>query len=251
MKNNQKFVSLLTAGLLLNLLHMAVEPTIAQSTSNSSDSLSPVLFKPPPDDAKPQDTAGAGSRGQCPQDVTSDTLTNQPSLMALVPPTNYGLTLAAHPTFWVYLPKTSAKQVVLIFREEGTQYYSETFIPISSAPGVISVTPSQDSPALEVGKNYQWALVLMCGEVLDPNDPILMSWVRRVAPSQSTFDQLDQTTPLEQAVWYGKQGIWYDALTALAQVKRSQPNNKILADIWAKFLESAGLGVVSTEPLRF
>lgn len=118
MVNYQQLLNLITVGLLL----LGAESAIAQSTGNSSastdDSTTQVLFKPPPDDKKPDSTTGAGSRRdwQCPQDSTShtttDTLSNNPSLMALVPTTNYGLTLAERQTFWVYLPKTSAKQVV-------------------------------------------------------------------------------------------------------------------------------------------
>lgn len=101
--------------------------------------------------------------------------------MALVPTTNYGWTLEERPTFWVYLPQTSAKQVVLSLKEEGIQHHSQTFLPITGALGIIGIKPSDESPALEVGKNYQWAVVLVCGERPSPNDPAIASVVRRVA----------------------------------------------------------------------
>lgn len=255
MLNNQKLLNLIAVGLLL----VGGESAIAQSTGNSSDakkdSITQVLFKPPADDKKPDNTSGAGSRHdwQCPQDsgshATTDTPSNKPSLMALVPITNYGLTLAERPTFWVYLPKTSAKQVVLSLREEGTRHHSQTFLPITGEPGAIGIKLSDNSPPLEVNKNYQWAVVLVCGEKPGPNDPAIASWVRRIAAPEPHNSNLYQKTALEQAYWYGKQGIWYDAVTALAQERRSQPANKALAGIWANFLKQAGLKAIPTETL--
>lgn len=246
MLNNRYFLNLITVGLLL----IGAESAIAQPPANSStrrDLSTRVFFTPPPDDKQPARTAGAGSRsGQCPQDATVPTA-NTPPLMALVPTTNRGLTLAERPTFWVNLPKTSAKQIVLSLREEGNRHHSQTFTRITGEPGVIAIKPSDGSPLLEVGKTYQWAVVLVCGERPNPNDPAIASWVRRIALPQPT----NPGTALQQAAWYGERGIWYDALDSLAEARRSQSNNQALIDIWTEFLNSAGLEAIAREPLQF
>jgi hypothetical protein len=167
--------------------------------------------------------------------------------MSLVPTTNFGLTTAERPNFSIYLPATSATQVVLSIKEEGGTHHSQTLVPITGTSGIISLQPNPDSPPLEVGKTYQWAVVLVCGERPSPNDPAIASWVRRIAPPQPT----NQGTALEQAAWYGEQSIWYDALNSLVEVRRSQPDNQDLINIWADFLSSGGLKEISTEPLRF
>lgn len=253
MLNNQRLLNLMTVGLLL----LGTAPTIAQSTTNPSATtdriFTRVLFKPPPNDKKPGKTEAAGSRngGQCPQDATPANSPHSPStlssMMALVPSTNFGLTMAKRPILSIYLPETSAKQLVLSIREEGTTHHSQTFVPITGASSIISLQPNPDSPPLELGKNYQWAVVLVCGERPSPNDPAIASWIRRVALSEPT----NQGTALEQAAWYGEQGIWYDALNSLVEVRRSQPQNQDLIDIWAEFLESGGLKAVAAEPLQF
>ncbi|MEA5537007.1 DUF928 domain-containing protein [Crocosphaera sp. XPORK-15E] len=260
MLNNQRLLNLMTVGLLL----LGTVPTIAQPTSNPSTRqnrrLTRVLFKPPPDDPKPEQTRGAGSRhdGQCAGDATPTNLakisSEGSSMVPLVPTTNTGLTIAERPTFFVYIPETSAKQVVLSIRENGTKHHSQTFVPITGESGIISLRPSPDSSPLEVGKAYQWAVVLVCGQRPNPNDPAIASWVRRV-PLSAT---IKQGSALEQAAWYGEQGIWYDALTSLVQAKRSrryplrgeQPNNQDLTDIWIQFLESGGLNAIATKPLQ-
>ncbi|WP_013324737.1 DUF928 domain-containing protein [Gloeothece verrucosa] len=234
-----------------------------QSSTNRIDHqptinpITQVSFTPPPKEGKPDKTTGAGSRqdGQCPQDLTQfttpDTSSSKLSLAALVPNSNYGLTGAERPTFLVYLPKTSAKQIVLSIKEEGIKHYSQTFLPITQSAGIIKIKPSDDTPPLQVNKNYQWAVVLVCGERPGPNDPMIASWVRRVDLPNSTSQQLAEKTPLMQAAWYGNQGIWYDSLVALAQARQVQSHQYSMTQIWANFLTSVGLESFSNEKLQF
>jgi Domain of Unknown Function (DUF928) len=218
-----------------------------------------VLFTPPLTDKKPIKTLGAGSRGgkcmqissvEAPSDrsVNASNASAQPPLMALMPVANTGLTLSEHPSFWVYVPKTPAKRAVLSLRENGSKLHSQTVFDISEMPGIMSLSLPQSAPALEVGKTYQWAVTLICGEKPNPNDPVIVSWVRRIASAPSA--QSTTPTPLEQAAVYARHGIWFDALTALAQARRAQPNQPELQTTWADFLASAGLQSIATEPLR-
>lgn len=254
MLNNQRLINLMTVGLLI----LSTAPSMAQSTDNPSATtdrtLRRVEFVPPSDEKKPEErTTGGGSRqdGQCLQDATSAALANSPSsqssLMLLVPPTNFGLTTAERPKLWIDSSPTSARQVVLSIRESGTIHHSQTFIPITGESGMIALQPDSDSPSLEVGKTYQWSVVLVCGEKPSPNDPALKTWVRRVDSPKP----INQGSALEQAAWYGEQGIWHDALNSLIEAWRSQPDNQDLIVIWADFLESGGLKEIANEPLQF
>ncbi len=247
MLNQQYLLNLTTISLVL----LPITPVIAQPASNPSGTESEglstgVLFKPPPEDQKPEHTRGAGSRNdqQCSQDIFSSNKPNAPltqtSLIPLVPSSNWGLTTAKHPTFWINLPETSAQQIVLSIREEGRTFHSQTFISIAGKSGLIAVQSSQDSPPLELDKSYQWAVVLICGNQPNPNDPAVASWIKRVTITEPNH----LGTPLEKVAWYGENGIWYDAVTALMEVRQSQPNNQNIRDIWAKFLES---GEVNSE----
>ena len=252
MQNNTRLLNLMTVGLLV----IGTAPGIAQSTTNLSPTihrtLNRVLFKPPPEDKKPEHTIAAGSRGRCPQDdiITANLVNSQSSqnnLIALVPSNSLGLTISEHPILWIYLPETSAKQVVLSIQEEGKIHHSKTYIPITGSSGIVSLRPSPNSPPLEVGKNYRWSVVLVCGQKETMNDPGIASWVRRVDLTQPT----NHGTVLEQASWYGEQGIWYDALTSVVEAERSQPHNQDLFKIRANFLQSAGLEMISTQPVQF
>ncbi len=253
MLNNQWLLNLMTVGLLV----LGTTSTFAQSATNpsarSNRKLSRVLFKPPSDDKKPDQTAEAGSRHPIPclQGATSTTLVNssssQNSLMPLVPTTNLGLTTAEKPKLWIYLPETSARQVVFSIREEGTIHHSKTVIPITGSSGIISLQPNQNSLPLKIRKNYKLSVVLVCGEKPGPNDPARDVWVRRVESSES----INQRSALEQAAWYARQGIWYDALNFLIQARQSQPQNQDIIGIWANFLKSGGLNAIANEPVQF
>lgn len=232
------------------------ELAIAQSFNLNSfvtqDSIPTILFNPPPDEEQPDKTTGAGSRDdrQCSQDAqnySAQTESQQPALQALVPKDNYGLTFSERPTFWVYIPKTSAKQIVLSIKEEGIKHHAQIFLPITGVSGIIGLTPSEDSKSLEIGKNYQWAVVMVCGDQPSPNDPVITAWVKRVAQSQQIDSSLNL---LEQAIRYGKKGMWYDALTALAQARQLQPEDSKLIRSWAELLSSVELKAIATKPLQ-
>lgn len=241
--NVQAWLTLIVTSLLLTAIGSArpAVPGIAQ----------PILFKPPPEDGTPSTTRGAGSRDnrRCAQDSSAISLnqaSEKLSLTALVPGDHSGLTRSARPTFWVYVPQTSARQIVLSIRQ-GNQPHAQRFVPITGQAGVIGIQATEDSPPLEVGKTYQWAIVLVCGDRPSPNDPTVTALIRR---EQST--EPINSNALQQASRYGEQGIWYDALTTLAEAKRSQPNNAELDKTWTSFLTqpSVGLGAIATEPLR-
>jgi hypothetical protein len=244
------------------LANTAVPGTV-QSSNRRSDRTSPLIaqifFKPPP--GEPRTDRGAGSRDnrQCPQDATTDATADatttqaagKPTFTALVPSNDDNLTWSARPTFWVYVPKTSARQVVLSIKQ-GNQFHSQRFLPITGESGIIGIRAADATP-LDVGKSYQWAIVLVCGDRPNPNDPVVTGWVRREQPMESLSSQsLSSQTALQQAARYSERGVWYDALTTLAEAKRSQPNNPEFAKTWTDFLSQSavGLGAIATEPLR-
>ncbi|WP_199295853.1 DUF928 domain-containing protein [Trichocoleus sp. FACHB-591] len=225
------------------------------STPNSESSrkvIPQVLFKPS-GTGNPPPTRGAGSRNDraCLQDSSenlSDLSARPQPLTALVPGNQVGLTWAERPTFWVYLPETSARQMVLSVKGESTGQHSQRFLPITGEAGIVGIQFDQNAAPLKVGKSYQWAVVLVCGDRPSPNDPFVTAWIQRVAPAQASNNQ---QSAVERAAWYGEKGAWYDALTVLAEVWRSQPNDSTLAKIWADFLAqpSVGLGAIANEPV--
>ena len=183
-----------------------------------------VLFQPPPEDEQPDSTEGAASRqaSKCGTGYleSQDAIGDRPNLTAIVPQDNFGLTVAERPQFWVNIPETSAQQAFLSIRQEDNTPHWQQSVDLTGEAGIIGIQLAEDAPALETGKNYQWAIVLVCGDRPSPNDPVTVSWIKRVESPQ--IDVAEKPTKgLEQAATYAKQGIWYDALNILIAERSS------------------------------
>jgi len=191
------------------------------------------IFKPPKE-GKPDNSSGAGSRSE--QKCPGDTVSNPP-FTAIVPRDTVGLTVAAYPRFWVYIPPTSAKRAVLTLQRK--TYQVQSSVNLTGKGEIVGLTAKETAPPLEIGQTYQWAVVLVCGDQPSPNDPVVKAQVRRV--SLSTPAPLgDQLTVAE---WYGERGIWYDTLNALAESPKSES--------WLELLNSVGLGQIATQPRHY
>jgi Domain of Unknown Function (DUF928) len=204
-----------------------------------------VPFEPPAREA-PKRTTGGGSRdeGQC---LKASSKTNS-SVSPLLPHTNMGLTLEARPTIFVYVPKTSAREAFFSLQDEDKNHHHQMSVQLPSHGGVIGIQLPYDAPALQVGKNYKWSLVTICGQALEPDNPQVSGWVRRVTPNDS-LTALKSTEPLESAIQLAKKGVWYDTLSLFAQLRQERPNDSNLAQHWHELLYSVGLGAIATEPV--
>ena len=205
-----------------------------------------VTFKPPGDQAPTQSTGGASrDGGQCFSNATKTSA----SVTPLMPNTNHGLTLAERPTLFVHVPQTTAKEAFFSLQDEQSNEHYQTTLLLPDKPGVIGVKVPDDAPALQTGKNYKWSLVIVCDEELEPDSPGVSGWIRRVEPNPSLVNQTKLAASLESTSKLAEAGIWYDALSTLAQLRRSQPENQTLTKDWQELLKSVGLDAIATEPL--
>lgn len=160
----------------------------------------------PPGDKAPKSTENGSARDELHCRAGESTLT------ALMPPGNYGLTTQEQPSVFVQASSISAQRVVLAFQTENGEDYRQAMLPlppVRSATGKMEIwqfrLPAELGP-LTVGPNYRWSLAFICGDYLEPSDPMLSGWVQRVAANPAQ----QQTT--QQRL---QQGYWYDVLTIL------------------------------------
>jgi Domain of Unknown Function (DUF928) len=210
-----------------------------------------------PGDSSPPDTAGGGSRGeiwfetQTPEElipVTEVGMQGQGTPMrAVLPPSQYGQTVSARPTFFVYMPQTLSQEVFFSVQDEQGKTLYHTRLNMSGQGGVVSVTLPDNAPELEIGKNYLWFFApIQPGEILRPDNAATVGWVKRV---EAASDRESFSSAIEQASAYAKEGIWYDTLSVLAQAQRSQPDNAALVQEWKELLEQVGLEAIATQPI--
>ena len=212
-------------------------------------------------------TGGGGTRGSCFKNQQNQE--DKMPLTGLMPrnslthrPVNQTLTVAANPTFFVYVPETttlSAEELVFaefsVSDDQDNEVYKTTFplptvlssdVPSSSVstPGIVKLSlPANVS--LETGKNYRWVFQLVCEKA--NADPVFGQYVegriQRTELSSDLKTKIEQATPLEQAQLYAKARIWSETLMLAAQLRSSQPAE------WEKLLKSVGLNEIAQVPL--
>lgn len=216
-------------------------------------------YEPDGNIGSPGRREGGGTRGPCIQNSAND------KVMALVPVNGFGTTTAQYPTFSVYLPpllpesnpeiefvlKTAAVKI-----DEQKEIYKTKF-KISRGSGIISFTLPNASnlPALELNKNYFWSVTLICNpEDVNIGDlsgnKVVSGVIRRVTPNANVQQELERTQSWrDRVIIYAKAGIWYDALSNLAEMRRRNPNDPIVVSDWQQLLKSVGMEKLAQEPI--
>lgn len=210
-----------------------------------------IRFAAPPDRGAPQSgrARGGASRGDCP-DTPLPLVTLVPSNPSVPNNTgSVGLTASAHPTFWFYLPFPLSLENTaefLLLDEDGNYLYNTTISDSQGNAGVIKVAVPDTVPALAMNKTYTWMFQVNCGI----GNPI-STWgeIERVELDQLVVTQLNQASAREQAALYAANGIWYEALTTLAELRLANPTDPAITTDWTSLLESAGLADVAEQPL--
>jgi hypothetical protein len=196
---------------------------------------------------------GGGRRDACPKvQIPLTAIVPQSEDTNQNPPVPYvgSLTTAEHPTFWFYVPyslNTDLTAEFILQDEAGTEIYKRSsinFTSVEHTPGIISISlPATVS--LEIGKRYEWYFKVSCGLEI----PIYANGgIERISPDDSLSRQLANATPQEQAKLYQENGIWYDAVTVLGNLKRAHPNDAATTAAWNQLLQVLGIGDILTAP---
>lgn len=208
---------------------------------------STVRFVPPPPpnyDAPSGRRKGGASR--C-LECKSPTL----PLTALVPgdraESALVLTATEYPSFWFYIPPTLTpnRAIEFVLQDDRDNYiYKTTFPSLETSAGIVHIPIPPTVPPLVVGRRYQWTL-----SVQEPtNSVFVQGFMQRVAIAPNLSTQLKVATPRERIALYAARGIWQDALSELAQLRRQNPEDTSLATEWIELLQSVGLGNIATQP---
>jgi hypothetical protein len=175
-------------------------------------------------------------------------------LTALIPANNIGFTVAAYPSFSFYVPPVPAQasplSIEFVLKENDQEVYTTTFMTTGKG-GIVSISlPTYAGlPPLEVGKNYQWFLSMVCDSEQRSLDVFVHGSIQRVAPTAQLNNNLNAATPNKRPDVYAEAGMWFDALTTLAELRRSNPNNSAYSAEWEQLLKAVGLDNIAKEPL--
>jgi LysM repeat protein len=192
---------------------------------------------------------GAAKRGSC--------AAPGQKLVALLPDTNLGQTVADQPTFFWLMPELKPEwqnrklhsrfRLTMVDAQDtdiDPPLYETEFD--SSPVGINSLTIPKEIP---VGQNLRWTLVIVC----DPDDPdgneYVKGWIRRVEPTPQLAAELEKANLVDYPAIYAKAGLWFDALRYLSAIRRKVGDESI-GDDWATLLKQVNLDNVANKPIN-
>jgi hypothetical protein len=172
-------------------------------------------------------------------------------LTALVPDNNLGLTIADSPTFWFFVPQlpATARSGEFVLQDEEHNDVYRTPFRLSGKPGVVSIRlPSNPQSSLKRDQMYRWHFRIYCQPQTTSEYFWVEGWVKQVALNPSLEGQLEAAKPREY-IAYAENGIWHEAVTNLAELRLSDPQNAMLNENWTQLLRAVGLEELAKEPL--
>lgn len=209
----------------------------------------------------PGNRQGATHRSDTCVDTTASA-----GMMAVVPTNNTGLTLAASPDLFVYLPPNAAETVELrIFDDTtGEEVYAGEFAQPDNAKSpthpqgdaIVKLPLADADVTLEPESAYLWAVLLVCDTTNRASDIVVDSGVRRVgddyistlpADVSDKLDSISTAATNEKLQTYGSAGLWQDLVTDLSDLVESQPTS--YEATWSGLLSSQGMEAIADAPI--
>lgn len=191
----------------------------------------------PPKRGKPGRREGAGTRGSCVQGAQG--------LMPLTPIDAFGTTADSQPVFFWYVPASGAQVGEFTLLDQQDRPIYQTTVTLPENPGLVGVR-LPDAVPLQLEQDYYWQFSLICDAEVPSRNPFVEGVIQRVELNDSLKRQIAMAAPGDRANLYANAGIWYEALSTLANSRCTQPNDAILTSRWSRLLKSVDLGEYAT-----
>jgi Domain of Unknown Function (DUF928) len=217
------------AAILAILVPLTFTPEIMMAQTRSINFV-------PPNGGAPKTTTGAATRDlHCLADPSDP---NKKTTSPILPQSNYGLTISNRPEFLIFnKSKSTAKQMFLSLESEDGEQVYQTFLPVSSEVGFVTINFPSQAPNLVVNKKYKWTMAFICGKALRPDSPAITGWIQHISKSPDLTAKLKAASPVDRVVIYGENGIWYDMINEFNRLQKQTPNNQTLSKAWDKLLK--------------
>jgi hypothetical protein len=230
--------------ILINLNYCWQLPALAQDSESQKQ---PLEFKQPdsfslPDIGEPPRRQGGGTRGSL---IPIGNIL----ATAIVPENNVGFTIAEHPTIFAYIPQFDrAIQRLDVELIDPEDHYIEKTELTPTKGGIIGFTFNK-AKSLLINQRYTWQIIIVFDDV-DPSEEVLIrGWIQRVEISPDLRQKLATAREDKIPTIYADAGIWYDALSSLAQLRQKYPDEPKYRQQWGELLQSVGLGELADKPI--
>ncbi|MEH2251357.1 DUF928 domain-containing protein [Nostoc sp.] len=252
--------------LLVSLTPVLAKPTLSSSLSDAYGGLrlrsntkttlaQATTFNQPPLPSGPPPggrVRGGAKRGGCPL--------TKPDLTALVDFTDdkansvinvWGQTTVEHPSWFFYVPYTKdlPYEVEFVLQDQDSNDIYRKAIALPDKAGVMRVSLPTTAPALALDKQYRWFFTINCDKEKDSPPTFVNGVIKRVELNPAAVKELQTAEPLKRYAIYAQNGIWYEALTTLAQLRQNNPQDAALQAEWRNLLNSIGLKDIAAESI--
>lgn len=171
-----------------------------------------------------------------------DCITKDNPMVAIRPISPGTLTASNTPQVFFYLPKPKSAtgkpltlEVVVSDRTDRLKY-SQSKYELQGQQGIVGV-PLPTSQ-LELNKEYEWSVTLVCDENDRSNDQLVRGVIKRMQPSAQLQQQLAKATPEERVALYAENGFWQDTLMTLTELRLQRPSDTSLKSDWETLIKS-------------
>ena len=192
----------------------------------------------------PSNRRDGGSRGNC--------IANGQDFVALVPNRPVNETASISSQIFFYVPQTEEpKEIEFILRNREDRLVHKTVMQTTDRSGIMSVTiPEQvQENSREYYGDYHWYLSLICDSQQRAKDVVLEGWIEYVELNNSVKEKINLSNSIRKSNLLQQEGIWYDALSVLAEQKKLDSDLTLIQKEWSQILESIGLLDLASEPL--
>jgi Domain of Unknown Function (DUF928) len=197
--------------------------------------------------------SAAATRSNCPvvpQDLTAIVPQYDSAQGNIV----WGLTEMAHPTIWFYIPynKSSLVDISFTLQDESnpadTQiiYQNLKLVPNPTA-GMMGIALPKSSAPLIPNKPYHWFLKLNMPCTVGQRPIYVDGWVQRRDLERDLSAQIKQASPTKKVSLYAANGLWYDAIGTLANLRSTGPQDLALIQDWRSLLGAIDLSPLASQ----
>ena len=211
---------------------------VAQSTAPASGAATPV-YKPPTRGA-PGGRMGGGTRG-----ITGT------AVISLLVPDHVGLTSQAQPSLqWFLAQDVSSPLEITLIEPNRTPPLLEHRLAPPIRAGIHRLRLVDHGVRLEPGARYQWSVAVVADPERRSRDVVAAGLIERTEIPEPLRQQIARSSSEELPALYAEAGLWYDALTALADRIEAAPRDRALRQQRAALLQQVGLRDAAEFDLR-
>ncbi|MDJ0844373.1 DUF928 domain-containing protein [Crocosphaera sp.] len=235
--NLSKKVSLLLSLMVLGVV-CPLLPVLSSPVFNAS--LISLNFPDTGDRGAPKKSAGGGTRSDDHTCLTNED--NEPPLVALMPNReNKAKTATNTPTFYGYIPTTTATEGEFVLVDENNEEVHYTRFALPETPGIMKLE-IPETVSLQPG-NYSWSLMVICDSRYRNRDKYVEGSLEYVASTPGLENQIKDKPSLEKAEVYANASLWFETLDTVAKIREKKPQE------WQQLLDSVGLGMLAEVPM--